>query len=382
MRLSFLSVWGLMLLLSVDLVCVSASTDYYSILGVSRSASASEIKRRYKQLAKKYHPDKNPGDVEIEEKFVKVAQAYEVLSDEEKRNIYDRYGEEGLKGENKGGFHNPFDIFDKFFGGAFKHPQKTEQRGPNIVLELEVVLKELYLGTKFDVEVSKQVICEHCSGTGAKSVNDVVKCSACDGRGVRFVKQIIGASMFQIQTTCDVCGGKGKTIKTKCPHCQGKKVRRGNEQLTVNIEKGMADGEQIVFEQESDESPDTIPGDIIFKLKTIPHPVFVRKGDNLYTKETINLIEALTGFEKNITHLDDRRITIKRETVTQPGFVEVVKGEGMPRYRSSQRGNLYVEFTVVFPTLLENETKEGLRKLFLSKSSSSIPSANKAHIEL
>ncbi|CAG8477821.1 7057_t:CDS:2 [Ambispora leptoticha] len=281
---------------------------------------------------------------------------YEILVDDEKRSIYDRYGEEGLKGEKQ---HNPFDIFAQFFGGSghFGH-QKTEQKGPNISIDLEVDLKEIYLGTKFDIDVSKQVICEHCGGSGAKNANDVVKCSACDGRGMKYVKQIMGANIFQIQTTCDVCGGKGKIVKTKCPHCQGKKVRRGSEQLTVNIEKGMAEGERIIYEKEGDESPDIIPGDIILTLKTIPHPVFVRKGDNLYTKETVTLLEALTGFEKNITHLDDRIVTIRRDKVTRPGFVEVIAGEGMPRYKSkNQHGNLYVEFTVLFPTSLDEEVK-------------------------
>ncbi|CAG8433922.1 12138_t:CDS:2 [Ambispora gerdemannii] len=373
MRLSILSVWGFLLLISVNLICISsASTDYYSILGVSRSATTKEIKKRYKVLAKKYHPDKNPDDKEVEEKFVKISHAYEVLVDDEKRDIYDRYGEEGLKGENQP-FHNPFDIFAQFFGGSghFGH-QKTERRGPNMAVDLEVDLKELYLGTKFDVDVSKQVICEHCGGSGAKNPDDVVKCSACDGRGAKYVKQVMGSNIFQIQTTCDVCGGKGKIVKTKCPHCQGKKVRRGSEQLTVNIEKGMAEGEQIIFEKEGDESPDIIPGNIVLTLKTIPHPAFTRKGDNLYTKETVTLLEALTGFEINITHLDDRTVTIRRDKVTSPGFVEVITGEGMPRHKSkNQYGNLYVEFTVSFPTFLDEEVKTGLKKLFLKQDTAS-----------
>ncbi|CAG8506202.1 2091_t:CDS:2 [Acaulospora morrowiae] len=360
MKFNSLPFWVLLLLLSVDLVCAGA--DYYEILGVSRSATSREIKKKYKQLSKKYHPDKNPGDKEAEQKFVQLAQAYEVLSDEEKRAIYDKYGEEGLK-QGAGGqeFHSPFDIFAQFFGGSGHFGrQQTERQGPNVVMELEVDLKELYLGTQLEVDVSKQVICEHCRGSGAKSPDDVETCSTCSGNGVKVVKQMLGPGIFQqYHSTCEKCGGKGKIVKTKCPVCNGKKVRRANEQLTVAVEAGMVDGGTVTFEKEGDEAPDIIPGDIIFKVYTLPHPTFVRKGDDLYTKKTISLIDALTGFEKNFTHLDGRTIILKRDQVTQPGFIEVIKSEGMPQYRTKHKGDLYVEYNVVFPVVIDDETKKG-----------------------
>ncbi|CAG8731123.1 5540_t:CDS:2, partial [Cetraspora pellucida] len=213
-------------------------TDYYQLLDVHRSASQREIKKKYKQLSKKYHPDKNPGDKEAEQKFVQLAEAYEVLSDETKRSIYDKYGEEGLKQHGSGGtnFHNPFDIFAKFFGGSghFGDSSQTERQGPTIVMDIEVDLKELYLGTQVEVDISKQVICSHCRGSGAKSEDDVITCDACSGRGVKVVKQMLGPGIFQqFHSTCDSCGGKGKIVKSKCPICSGRKVLRANEQLTV-----------------------------------------------------------------------------------------------------------------------------------------------------
>ncbi|GBB92234.1 hypothetical protein RclHR1_01990006 [Rhizophagus clarus] len=374
MQLSSLSFWWLLLLLSVDYIYGGA--DYYSILGVSQSASSREIKKKYKLLSKKYHPDKNPGDKEAEQKFVQLAEAYEVLSDDEKRQIYDKYGEEGLKQQSQGGFHNPFDIFASFFGGThFGHQSQSERQGPSTVMELEVELKELYLGTQVEVDVSKQVICGQCRGTGAEKPEDVITCNACGGRGMKVVKQQLGPGIFQqFHSTCDTCGGKGKIIKSKCPVCNGKKVQRGNEQLTIIVEKGQFDDGKIVFEKEGDESPDTIPGDIIFQVKTIPDPIFERKGNNLYTKQTISLIDALTGFEKNITHLDGRNVLLKRDGVTQPGFVQAIKNEGMPHYRSSVNGDLYIQYTVVFPSIIDDSTKQGLKDLFKDTAKSSMHS--------
>ncbi|CAI2174545.1 14426_t:CDS:2 [Funneliformis geosporum] len=327
-----------------------------------------EIKKKYKQLSKRYHPDKNPGDKEAEQKFVQLAEAYEVLSDDEKRDIYDKYGEEGLKQRSQGGsgFHNPFDIFASFFGtGHFGHHQQSERQGPSITMEIEVELKELYLGAQVEVDVSKQIICEQCGGSGAKNSDDVTTCNVCGGRGVKVVKQQLGPGIFQqFHSTCETCGGKGKIVKSKCPVCQGKKVRRGNEQLTIIIDKGQVDGGTIVFEKEGDESPDTIPGDIIFKVKTIPNPKFERKGDDLYAKQTISLIDALTGFEKNMTHLDGRNVLLKRDKVTQPEFVQIINNEGMPQLRSKSKGDLYVQYTVVFPTVIDDHTKQVLKDLF------------------
>ncbi|KAF9579399.1 DnaJ- protein scj1, partial [Lunasporangiospora selenospora] len=320
-----------LLLLSIALTLLAtvvlAGADYYKILGVSRSASTKEIKKQYKALSRKYHPDKNPGNKDAEEKFVEVAAAYEVLSDGEKKSIYDRYGEDGLKQHQSGhgaGFHDPFDIFAQFFGGGSRHGHGHEQerRGPEMKLDLEVTLEELYSGKSIEIEVAKH------------------------GQGVKVVKHMLAPGMFQqFRQTCDQCGGKGKTIRTHCPVCHGHKVQRGSEQLTILLEPGLTDGSTIVFDREGDESPETIPGDIIFEIHTRPHSTFERRQNNLYTYVTISLEQALLGFELEIKHLDGKSVRLTRpESKTTPhGFVQTLPGQGMPiRGTEARFGDLFV----------------------------------------
>ncbi|TPX35334.1 hypothetical protein SmJEL517_g02244 [Synchytrium microbalum] len=349
---------------------LAAGKDYYQILGLDRSASKKELKRAYKDLSKKYHPDKNPGDTESEAKFIELAQAYEVLTDDEKRRIYDQYGEEGLKQQGGGQhFHNPFDIFSQFGfgGGGFAQQNKMEKKGPEINMDLHVTLEELFLGTIIEVEINKQVICPVCRGSGAKKAEDVTNCKSCGGSGIKVVRQMLGPGIYQqMQQTCDVCNGKGKVASSKCPHCSGKKIKRGSHQLSVSVERGMPDGYRITFDGEADESPEYRAGDLHFHVKTDSHPVFVRQGDNLRIKEILNLKEALLGFERQIKHLDGKEITIERKgVVTQPGFVQVIPGQGMPHHQfPSDRGTLYVEYSVVFPDKLTDDQQKLVAKLF------------------
>ncbi|KAJ3077536.1 DnaJ- protein scj1 [Quaeritorhiza haematococci] len=346
---------------------VSAGKDFYSILGVERRAQKKEIKNAYRKLSKRYHPDKNPGDKEAEAKFIELAHAYEVLSDDEKRRIYDQYGEEGLKGGSQQ-FHNPFDIFAQFggFGGGGWGHQHAQKQGPDINVDLPVTLEELFNGKSFDVELNKQILCTTCRGSGAKNADDVKTCNVCGGSGVKVVRQILGPGIYQqMQTTCDACNGRGKIVRSTCPACSGKKVNRGSHQITVTLERGMHDSQKIIFEREGDQSPEITPGNVIFHVKTEPHPLFERKGDNLYLKETITLKEALLGFEKKMKHLDGETLVIKRENVvTQPGFVQTIKGEGMPTHEyPSERGNLFVEYQVIFPKQLSEDKKKMVEQL-------------------
>ncbi|KAG0248745.1 DnaJ- protein scj1 [Mortierella polycephala] len=357
------------LLLGLLATLVAAGADYYKVLGLSRSASAKEIRKQYKVFSKKYHPDKNPGNKDAQEKFVEVAAAYEVLSDKEKRGIYDRYGEEGLKQQGQGqGFHDPFDIFSQFFGGGSRHHHaEQEKRGPEIHMELEVTLEELYNGKSIEIEVSKQIVCPHCSGSGARSSEDVVTCSTCQGQGVRVVKHMLAPGMFQqFRQACDHCGGKGKTIKAACPVCQGSKVQRGSEQLTIVIEPGLPDGETITFDREGDEGPEVIPGDVIFEIHTRPHATFERRQDSLYTYVTITLEQALLGFNLEIVHLDGRAVKLTRdEDVTPFGFVQTLKGQGMPVKDShGEFGDLFVEYKVAFPEKLTKDQRSLLATAF------------------
>jgi len=357
------------ILLVALLPFVLCASDFYDVLGVSRDATESQIKKAYRQLSLKYHPDKDPSE-EAKQKFVELANAYEVLGDEEKRRIYDQYGEDGLKHNGQQNFHNPFDIFSAFSGFRTNtgSSQMQQNKGPDLEIELEVTLKDLYLGRVIDVAHRKQSLCHKCRGTGAKKASDVTTCSGCKGTGMKMKVQQLGPGFVQqTQTVCDECGGKGKKVTSTCPHCGGKKVEVGEDNLMVSIERGMMDGEKIVFSQQADEAPDTTPGDLVFRVVTAPHKRFVRSGDDLHFSLTVSLLEALVGFTKKIKHLDGHTVEIVRTEVTKPGQVLTIKGEGMPQHNyPSNTGDLHVEVTVKFPTSITEEQKEGFKNLLQS----------------
>lgn len=254
------------------------------------------------------------------------------------------------------------------FGGSRGEDRGSEEnKGPSLQMELLVDLKELFLGKVLEVELDKYVTCHKCHGSGAKSSSDVKTCTSCNGRGVKIIKQQIAPGMYsQMQTQCNDCGGKGKMVKAKCPVCNGKKIVRDLELIDVAIDRGMSDGSTIVFPNAADNLADHVAGDIVFVVKTAPHPLFVRRGNNLYIKETISLVEALNGFEHQIKHLDDQVITIKRTVMTPPGYVQIIKGQGMPIYdRPTERGELFVEYNVLFPTKkLTEQEKQIVVNLF------------------
>ncbi|KAJ1667911.1 DnaJ- protein scj1 [Coemansia sp. RSA 1813] len=360
-------------------VALAAGKDYYKILGVSRDASTQEIKRQYKTLSRKHHPDKNPGDEKAHERFIELAQAYEVLSDDEKREIYNRYGEEGLKnqggpGGGGAGFHDPFDIFAQFFGGHVRFDRRgggrAKPRGPDVHIHVPVTLFELYAGAEIEVDISKQVICPHCDGSGAASPDDIETCSTCSGSGIRIVKQILGPGIVQqMQTTCDACGGKGKKVAKPCPHCKGTRVRRDADVLSIKVDPGMRDSEEIAFEGEADQHPDQEPGSVVVHLRQQPHSTYVRHGDNLHAEVTITLLDALVGFNRTIRHVDGKSdIDLRQKGVTPPGYVQKLSGKGMPRRdQTSAReraGDIHVTYWIQFPRSIDKNEKEALASLF------------------
>ncbi|XP_006459377.1 hypothetical protein AGABI2DRAFT_65345 [Agaricus bisporus var. bisporus H97] len=345
------------LLALLTFITLVAAADFYKILDVDKSASDKDIRWAYKKLSKKFHPDKNK-DPDAESKFIDIAHAYEVLSNPEKRQIYDRYGEDALKA-HEGGHQttNPFDMFASFFGG-----DRTEQKrkGPTSVSEFEVPLADMYGGASIDFQVRKRVLCDHCRGSGAASDSDIHTCTGCNGHGVKLVKQQVFPGMFaQTQVSCDECGGRGKTIKVQCPLCGGNKVIEHTQELHLEITPGMPEGHEVVFEGEADESPDWEAGDIVIRVRSKKDAGnWRRKESSLYWKETIGIDEALLGFERNLTHLDKHIITLSRQGVTQPGFVQVIKGEGMPDLEKSTHGDLFIEYNVVLPTDISSQMRK------------------------
>ncbi|KAI9078699.1 hypothetical protein K1719_039342 [Acacia pycnantha] len=337
----------------------SDNTKYYEILGVSKSASQDELKKAYKKAAIKNHPDKG-GDPE---KFKELAQAYEVLSDPEKREVYDQYGEDALKdgmgGGGGGPFHNPFDIFESFFGassfgGGSSSRGRRKKHGEDVVQTLKVSLEELYNGTTKKLSLSRNVICSKCKGKGSKSGN-AGRCYGCQGTGMKVTTRQIGLGMIQqMQHVCPDCKGSGEVIseRDKCLQCKANKVTQEKKVLEVHVEKGMQQGQKIVFEGQADEAPDTIAGDIVFVLQVKEHPKFKRKHDDLYVEHNLSLTEALCGFQFVITHMDGRQLLIKSNPgeVIKPGQNKAINDEGMPHHnRPFMRGRLYIQFNVDFP---------------------------------
>ncbi|GMH31929.1 hypothetical protein Nepgr_033773 [Nepenthes gracilis] len=251
--------------------------------------------------------------------FKELAQAYEVLSDPEQREIYDQYVEDALKEGmgGGGGMHDPFDIFQSFFGGNLfgggSSRERMQRRGEDVIHSLKVSLEDLYSGTSKKLSLSRNVICSKCNGKGSKS-GASTKCAGCQGTGMKFSIRHHGLSMIQqMQHPCNECKATGETINEKdsCPQCKGEKVIQEKKVLEVNVEKGVQNRQKITFPGEADEAPDTVTGDIVFVLQQKDHSKFKRKGDDLFYEHTLSLTEALCGFKFVLTHLDGRQLLIK-----------------------------------------------------------------------
>jgi len=328
-------------------------TEYYERLGVTPDASVDDIRKAYRKLAVKYHPDKNP-DPKAQEKFKEVSSAYEVLSDPDKRNTYDRLGEEGLQG----GSSSATSIFEHFFGmdGGFGGRKPKKSKGQDIGFQLGVTLKDLYNGKTTKLKVTRNVVCKGCNGRGSNKEGAVQTCGACKGQGIRIISQQMGMMIQQIQTHCNECKGKGQIIKDKdrCQKCSGAKVVPEEKQIEVHIDRGMQSGQRINFYGEGEQEPGLEPGDIVIVLKektddkTEP---FKRHNDDLIYEHKITLVEALTGYNIILKHLDDRYLHISsdKHTIIKPGDIKVVKNEGMPIHKQSFKGDLLIHFDVIFP---------------------------------
>jgi len=356
--------------------------DYYDILGISKDASADEIKKAYRKMALKYHPDKNPGNAAAEESFKEAAEAYEVLSNPNKKARYDQYGHAGMGnsgGFGGGGHMSMDDIFSHFgdiFGGAFggggfgggfggqSSRGRRVNRGSNLRVKVKLGLDEIAHGVEKKIKLNKYIECKACNGSGAEKGSTPTTCPTCHGRGQ--VSQITNTFLGQMQTssTCPQCGGAGEIITHKCTTCHGNGVEKGEEVVTIKIPAGVADGMQLsVSGRGNAGARGGVPGDLIVLIEEKEHPELVRDGDNLMYDLFINFADAALGTSVEIPTIDSKaRISIPAGT--QGGKVLRLKGKGLPDVNGYRKGDLLVNINIWTPRTLSSQEKdilEGLR---------------------
>lgn len=350
--------------------------DYYEVLGVEKTATADEIKKAYRKKAMQFHPDRNPGDKEAEAKFKEVGEAYEVLSDDDKRSRYDQYGFAGVDpnynpaggfGGGFGGFGDAFsgfgDIFgDLFGGGSSRRNPNAPRRGEDVLGRLELTFEEAAFGAEKEVTASRIETCSSCSGTGAAAGSTVETCSNCRGSGqVRTTQNFMGMTM-QSTAACPKCGGKGKIIATPCSTCRGKGMVRHNTKVKVQVPAGVDEDRNIRVRGEGCSGTNGGPsGDLIIEVTIKPHAIFQRDGVNVLCELPISFTQAALGAELEVPTLDGKvRYTVPEGT--QTGTVFRLRGKGIPLVHSKQRGDQLVSVVVETPTRLTREQKELLRK--------------------
>lgn len=344
--------------------------DYYEVLGVSRDADTQEIKSAYRRLALKYHPDRNPGDKEAEERFKEAAEAYSVLSDPEKRSTYDRYGHQGLSaGGTAPGFDPSIfadfsDIFGDFFGfgdlfGGSTRQRTRAQRGDDLRYDLEISLEEAFRGMTAEILIPRQDTCPRCSGSRAEPGSGLSTCHTCRGRGEIVYQQ----SFLSIRRTCPHCGGSGRLIRHACAQCRGQGTVRVERRLKINVPPGVDTGTRLRLSQEgqggSNGGP---PGDLYVVVRVKDHPIFTREGSDLHCVVPLNIAQAALGAEIEIPTLDGRE-KVRIPAGSQPGDQVRLRGLGMPNLGAGGRGDLYVHLEVKIPTKLTKDQKKLLESL-------------------
>jgi len=360
--------------------------DYYQILGVSRNASQEEIRKAYRELARKYHPDRAGGD---EQKFKEINEAYQVLSDKEKRAQYDRFGKNfegfqsgdfgwggginwedlfgnfGFRAEGESGFHDfGFgDIFSEIFRARGTEDTIRTKRGRDIEIEVEITLEEAFRGVSKTVKFQRYVICPVCRGSGAQPGYKLIQCSRCGGKGkVRNLRRTFFGVFSEIKT-CPVCQGRGKIPEKKCSSCNGKGRILKSENLAVNIPKGIRDGEKILLSGHGDVGWfGNKAGNLIILVRVLPHPLFVREGDDIYYKAHIDALQAMTGGQISIPTLEGP-VLLKLPEGTQYGEKFRLRGKGMPKLNRRGRGDEIVEILIDIPKKLPENIKTQLQEI-------------------
>ena len=332
--------------------------DYYEILGVSRNATKVEIKKAYRKLAMKYHPDKNPGDKEAEEKFKLISEAYQVLSDDEKRAIYDRYGKEGLEGRGfkpKTNFEDIFDMFNEIFGGGFGFEYEDEMPYDlDKAIKITLSFEEAAFGISKEIETEYYALCKACKGSGAKEQQT---CPTCHGRG----QIVMGNGFMRIAQTCPNCQGRGFVIKEKCPECKGRGYTIKKEKIKIDIPAGVDNGMRMRIPRKGNEGK-IGRGDLYLIFEVKESKIFKRKGNNLIVDVPVFFTSAILGDKIKIPTLEgEKEIEIKPFIKDKTQII--LKNQGLPDPNTGYKGDLYAIINIVYPKKLTDEQKELLEKL-------------------
>ncbi len=365
--------------------------DYYEVLGVEKTATADQIKKAYRKKAIQYHPDKNPGDKEAEEKFKEAAEAYEVLSNPDKRARYDQFGHAGMNGAGAGaggfgGFSGEGmsmdDIFSMFgdifgghgggfggfsgFSGRSSQPRQRKFRGSDLRVKVKLTLKEISEGTEKKFKVKKYVPCSHCHGSGAEGNSATETCPTCHGTGSVTTTQQSIFGMMQTQTTCPHCHGEGKIIKNKCKECDGEGIVYGDEVVTVKIPAGVAEGMQLTVNGKGNAGKHNgVAGDLLVLIEEEKHPELIRDESDLIYNLLLSVPTAALGGTVEIPTIDGKA-KIKIEPGTQPGKVLRLRGKGLPSINNygynTGRGDLLVHVSIYIPETLTKEERQALEK--------------------
>lgn len=354
--------------------------DYYEVLGVSKTATQDELKKAYRKLARKYHPDLNKDNAEAAEKFKECNEAYSVLSDEQKRAQYDQFGHAAFENGGMGGGggfggaggfggfggSGMEDIFDMFFGGqggrGGRSSKAGPQRGADLRFDLEISFEEAAFGLEKEINLYRDEVCDHCHGEGAEPGSKVESCPECNGSGyVRFTQNTMFGQMVN-ERPCSRCKGEGKIISEPCKECRGKGTVKRNKKLKVKIPAGVDNGSRLRVSNEGEAGAKGGPsGDLYVYLYVKPHKFFERDGTTVLCEVPINIVQATLGADIKVPTLDGQ-VTMKIPEGTQPGKVMRIKGKGIPSLRNSSRGDQLVRIKVVVPTKLSDKQKDALRK--------------------
>jgi molecular chaperone DnaJ len=357
-----------------------AKRDYYEVLGVPKNADDASMKQAYRKLAMQFHPDRNPGDKPAEEKFKEAAEAYEVLSNADKRARYDRLGHAGVDGSmgNGGGFRNNEDIFssfqdifsdmgggnpfESFFGGG-QQQRAQGQRGSNLRIKVRLTLEEIGTGVNKKIKVKKQVGCSTCKGSGAKDSNSISTCNTCKGSG--YVRQVRNTFLGQMATTapCPTCKGSGRVVTANCGGCKGEGTVYGEEEISIQIPAGVADGMQLQMTGKGNSgAKGGAMGDLIINIEEAPHEHFQRDGMNIHHELFINFADAALGMSIEVPTLDGK-VRLKVPVGTQSGKVLRLEGKGLPSVQSYGKGDQLVHINVWTPRKLNDEERGLLEKM-------------------